>query len=350
MTYRYRQTLPDTPLDIIGDVHGEFASFQRLLHHLGYTSDGRHPQGRRIVFVGDLCDRGPDSPNMLRWAKHAQEQGLAHTVLGNHELNILVGDRKDGSGWFFDSRAQKDGANYAPWQRANEAEKTEFAAWLARQPLVLERADIRIVHAAWLPHALAKLEAAQDGNLIAQYRRFDAELTQQIQTASWYADYLYEQEHYAEAAENPDAPPPPMPATKEYDFARSQAHPIRALSSGVEKRVAEPFYAGGRWRSTARCPWWDDYLEDTPVVIGHYWRTWQAVSNTIAAERKLLPTQPNAWHGAKRNVFCVDFSIGASWRTRKFPEKYQAQQFRLAALRWPERMLVFDNGERVATE
>ena len=58
MPYRYRQSLPDTPLDIVGDVHGEFAAFQSLLHRLGYRDDGFHPRGRRLVFVGDLCDRG----------------------------------------------------------------------------------------------------------------------------------------------------------------------------------------------------------------------------------------------------------------------------------------------------
>jgi len=48
-------------------------------------------------------------------------------------------------------------------------------------------------------------------------------------------------------------------------------------------------------------------------------------------------------------VFCVDFSIGASWRARKFPQKYRLEQFRLAALRWPEKVLVFENGECAAT-
>lgn len=352
MNYQYRQTLPDAPLDIIGDVHGEFAAFEKLLQHLGYDSEGRHPDGRKLVFVGDLCDRGPDSPKMLHWAKRAQQQGRAFVVLGNHELNILTNDRKDGSGWFFDSRAEKDGVNYAPWQRADETEKAEFTAWLAEQPLIWERDDIRIIHAAWLPAQFPKLDEARGRgeDLVTQYRRFDMEFNQQLQTAPWYADYLDEQQRYAEAAENPDLPPPPMPATGQYDFARSQAHPIRALSSGVEKLVYEPFYAGGRWRSTSRCPWWDDYQEDVPVVIGHYWRTWQPNPSTVAAERKLLPEQPNVWHGAKKNVFCVDFSIGANWRARKFPDKYSPHQFRLAALRWPERVLVFDDGETAVTE
>ena len=127
MPYRYRQSLPDTPLDIVGDVHGEFDAFQSLLHRLGYRDDGFHPRGRRLVFVGDLCDRGPDSPAMLAWFKQAYERGWAWMVLGNHELNILADDPKDGSGWFFNARAEKD-AHYAPWHCVEEKEKTELRA------------------------------------------------------------------------------------------------------------------------------------------------------------------------------------------------------------------------------
>ena len=181
MSYPYCQSLPDTPLDIVGDVHGEFAAFQSLLHRLGYRDDGFHPHGRRLVFVGDLCDRGPDSPAMLAWFKQAYEHGWAWMVLGNHELNILADDPKDGSGWFFDVRAEKD-AHYAPWHCVEEKEKTELRAWLAEQPLLLEREDLRIVHAAWLPPQITRLEEAKGESLTAQYRRFDAELKHRLQT------------------------------------------------------------------------------------------------------------------------------------------------------------------------
>ncbi|WP_231867716.1 metallophosphoesterase [Snodgrassella sp. CFCC 13594] len=53
------RTLPQhDALDIVGDVHGEWSALTHLLHHLGYDDLGRHPQGRKLVFVGDLCDRG----------------------------------------------------------------------------------------------------------------------------------------------------------------------------------------------------------------------------------------------------------------------------------------------------
>ena len=91
------QTLPAGPLDIIGDVHGEWAALQALLHHLGYDEQGRHPQGRKLVFVGDLCDRGQDSPAVLDWVTQAMAAERAWAVLGNHELNLLISDPKDSS-------------------------------------------------------------------------------------------------------------------------------------------------------------------------------------------------------------------------------------------------------------
>lgn len=348
MAYQYRQALPDTPLDIIGDVHGEIEALQSLLHHLGYDEQGRHPQGRKLVFVGDLCDRGPDSPAVLAWFKQAHDAGNALMVLGNHELNALMGEPKDGSGWYFSCRAEKDGRQYALWQRLPEADKPALNAWLAQQPLVLARADIRIVHAAWLPESMAAIEAAAGETLVQQYRRYDETLVDTLQTASWYGNYLHEQQIYAEAIENPDIPPPPMPATAQHELARSRLHPIRALTSGAERLADIPFYASGRWRYTARSAWWNDYRDDVPVVVGHYWRHWHPRPADPHREN-LMPPQNNVWHGARHNVFCIDYSVGARWRDRKSGVAPADSAFRLAALRWPEKTLVFDNGETAAT-
>ncbi|MDO5638244.1 MAG: metallophosphoesterase [Neisseria sp.] len=350
MTYQYRQALPDGALDIIGDVHGEIGALQALLHHLGYDEQGRHPQGRKLVLVGDLCDRGPDSPAVLAWFKQAYDAGNALMVLGNHELNALMHDPKDGSGWFFPEREAKDALNYAPWQRLPQRERPVLEAWLAQQPLVLEREDLRIVHAAWLPESLAVLDAdaARGEDLVSAYRRYDAELVESVNNAAWYGDYLYEQAHYMAAAENPQQLPPSMPATAQYELARSRLHPIRALTSGAERIADAPFYAGGRWRFTARCAWWENYQETAAVMVGHYWRSWLPQPPSPHRE-DLLPAAGNAWHGARHNVFCIDFSAGARWRDRKRSIAPADSAFRLAALRWPEKTLVFDNGETVGT-
>ncbi|MFF4660591.1 polynucleotide kinase-phosphatase [Streptomyces sp. NPDC001381] len=72
------------PFDVIGDIHGCAAELESLLGKLGYA-DGVHPEGRQAVFVGDLVDRGPDSPGVLRRVMSMVKSGNALCVPGNHE-------------------------------------------------------------------------------------------------------------------------------------------------------------------------------------------------------------------------------------------------------------------------
>ncbi|MGW2862430.1 polynucleotide kinase-phosphatase [Streptomyces sp. NPDC001205] len=75
------------PFDIIGDVHGCRSELETLLRKLGYV-DGVHPGGRTAVFVGDLVDRGPDSPGVLRRVMSMVAGGNALCVPGNHENKL----------------------------------------------------------------------------------------------------------------------------------------------------------------------------------------------------------------------------------------------------------------------
>ena len=86
------------PFDVIGDVHGCRPELEKLLTELGYAlqRDGagrptgaRHPDGRRAIFVGDLVDRGPDTPGVLRLVMGMVAAGTAFCVAGNHEVKLL---------------------------------------------------------------------------------------------------------------------------------------------------------------------------------------------------------------------------------------------------------------------
>ena len=78
------------PFDIIGDIHGCRSELEILLEKLGYDpATRRHPDGRKIVFLGDLVDRGPDIPGVLRIAMEMVEAGNAICVPGNHEMKLL---------------------------------------------------------------------------------------------------------------------------------------------------------------------------------------------------------------------------------------------------------------------
>ncbi|MDQ1398764.1 MAG: hypothetical protein QOK20_696, partial [Acidimicrobiaceae bacterium] len=82
------------PFDIIGDIHGCYDELTELLGDLGYQvapdgSGAQHPDGRRAFFVGDLVDRGPATPAVLRLAMAMVDAGDALCVPGNHEAKLL---------------------------------------------------------------------------------------------------------------------------------------------------------------------------------------------------------------------------------------------------------------------
>lgn len=86
------------PFDVIGDVHGCRSELETLLSQLGYgivrddagrPVDAVHPDGRQVVFVGDLVDRGPDTPGVLRLAMGMVDTGHAMCVPGNHEHKLV---------------------------------------------------------------------------------------------------------------------------------------------------------------------------------------------------------------------------------------------------------------------
>ncbi|WP_435018835.1 polynucleotide kinase-phosphatase [Tundrisphaera sp. TA3] len=81
------------PFDIVGDVHGCMDELRELMARLGYVPDAdglpAHPEGRRLIFVGDLVDRGPDSVGVLELARRMVAAGTALCVPGNHDEKLL---------------------------------------------------------------------------------------------------------------------------------------------------------------------------------------------------------------------------------------------------------------------
>lgn len=84
------------PFDIIGDVHGCFDELHSLLTKLGYhitptngTFDARHPEGRKAIFLGDLVDRGPKTPEVLKLVMSMTQSGAALAVPGNHDSKLM---------------------------------------------------------------------------------------------------------------------------------------------------------------------------------------------------------------------------------------------------------------------
>jgi serine/threonine protein phosphatase 1 len=114
----------------IGDIHGCHEEFAELLARLAPTADDR------LVLLGDMVNRGPDSARVLDLAR--QYRALA--ILGNHELRLL--------------RHHRDGQRLKPAEEATAARlRPEHWDWLARLPLThAEPArGLLCVHGGFLP-------------------------------------------------------------------------------------------------------------------------------------------------------------------------------------------------------
>ncbi|OHV48032.1 polynucleotide kinase-phosphatase [Pseudofrankia sp. BMG5.36] len=158
------------PFDVIGDVHGCRAELETLLVGLGYKlrhdeagrpSGARHPAGRRVVFVGDLVDRGPDTPGVLRLAMGMVADGTAFVVCGNHEnklVRALRGKKVTVSHGLAESLAQLDAESAEFRDQA-----TQFCDGLVAH-YVLDGGRLIVAHAG--------LKEAYHGRASARVRSF----------------------------------------------------------------------------------------------------------------------------------------------------------------------------------
>jgi hypothetical protein len=337
--------LPPGPLAIIGDVHGEIDALDALLAHI----DALPGPPRALVFVGDLVDRGPDSVAVVQRVRALAAAGRAWVIAGNHELNILLGDEKDGNGWFF---GHPETVHIAALGRAlpyesrlaTAEEAAEIRAFLAGLPLVLERPDLRVVHAAWVAAAAARLPA--DGALDTLHDTFEAPIHGAL-GASLRAEAAAARAAWAALKDPGVVPPDALPAVQALSLAEQNDNPVKVLTSGPEAPVDRPFFTGGKWRYVERERWWDTQPPDRPTVVGHYWR--RRVPGTAHGDKPdpwdTVP--PFAW---ANGVFCVDYAVGRRYvhrhlRAAAHPGAPARPPGALGALLWPEATLLFDDGD-----
>ena len=77
----------ENKFDIIGDVHGCYDELMELVEKLGYVKgDGCyvHPEGRKLISVGDVADKGWKNLNCLNFWIDQVNNGGAFWVHGNH--------------------------------------------------------------------------------------------------------------------------------------------------------------------------------------------------------------------------------------------------------------------------
>lgn len=140
----------------IGDVQGCRDSLNQLLEKI-YTQDA----DARLIFVGDLVNRGPQSLATLRQIKGLGSK--ARVVLGNHDLHLLAASRNIHKLHRSDTL---DDILAAP-------DRQELLDWLRCQPLAIMEAQYLIVHAGVVPQWTASRTLALSQEVEAVLRGAD---------------------------------------------------------------------------------------------------------------------------------------------------------------------------------
>jgi len=138
-------------LDIIGDIHGHYDQLRRLVTKMGYdvpTGKGFvHPEGRKLLFLGDLIDRGEQIREVVESVRNTVESGNGYCVMGNHESNFICWNRKGPDGEYLRVHSEEKRKQCAASIAAGIW--PEHENWLAGLPLYLEFGNLRAVHASW---------------------------------------------------------------------------------------------------------------------------------------------------------------------------------------------------------
>jgi hypothetical protein len=173
MTNSLDLLLSSSGIDIVGDIHGHNTVLEAALRHLGYESLSgiwRHPDGRRVLFLGDLIDRGPDNRATIATVRDMVDAGEAVCLMGNHELNAVHFSitHPDRSGRHLRPRSDKNLRQHIAFLQeyhldpaGAEALATDLA-WLRTLPLWINHPDFRAVHACWSPEHISHLEPHLD--------------------------------------------------------------------------------------------------------------------------------------------------------------------------------------------
>jgi hypothetical protein len=275
-------------VDFIGDIHGHAVELASLLIKLGYNNNKgyfSHPEGRKVVFVGDFIDRGLQIRETLQIVKGMFDNGTADAVMGNHEYNaILFHTKNKKNGGYYREHGYKEINQHIETLRQFQHHKDEwdmYLEWFKSLPLYIETENYRVVHAYWNQKHIEFLK----NNPIV-----------------WNDDFL-------EKVSSKDS--------KEYQL-------VEDLLKGKEQKLPEGYYfldADKVKREHCRVKWWQqiehklthgDYLidcpdnlkhvelehtpdeipNDRPIFFGHYW---------LKEENPTL--------ASKSNAICLDYSV-----------------------------------------
>ncbi|MDQ2688624.1 MAG: serine/threonine protein phosphatase, partial [Armatimonadota bacterium] len=135
--------MPNAPVYVIGDVHGQIETLTRLLQSAGLVGDDLAWTGGKATlwFVGDYVDRGPDGIGVIDLLMRLEAEaksagGGVQALLGNHDVMFLAADRfrnqrPPGADVSLLDIWERNGGKYADLDRLSK----RHIAWLRRLPV-----------------------------------------------------------------------------------------------------------------------------------------------------------------------------------------------------------------------
>ncbi|MBK7608686.1 MAG: metallophosphoesterase [Saprospiraceae bacterium] len=141
-------------IDLIGDIHGHANKLEELLQKLEYTRKGGTYQHehRKVLFVGDYIDRGPQIRETLEIVKAMVDSGNAIALMGNHEYNAICFHYQETEGGHLRKHLIKNIIQHYETLRQFQNRQSEYESyldWFKTLPLFYETESFRAVHACW---------------------------------------------------------------------------------------------------------------------------------------------------------------------------------------------------------
>ena len=277
--------------DLIGDIHGHAQELKALLHKLGYepVDDGWAHRKRKVIFLGDYIDRGPEQRESVNIVRSMVRAGSALAIMGNHEFNAIGFSTPASSGEGFlrphTEQNRKQHRAFLDEFPAGSPEYHDVIDWFKTLPLALELPQLRAIHACYDPRQLAIIQRyLGDSFLLNDESLLDAFLKD---------SELYEAIEVCLKGIEIDLPDNASYLDKD-DIRRFNVR-CKWWETGL-KTIKEAALAGSQTKSQFKdCALPDGFIpiydNKKPVFFGHYW------------DRKDNP------HSLTDYVACLDLSV-----------------------------------------
>jgi hypothetical protein len=277
--------------DLIGDIHGHAEELGQLLHALDYHEvQGVYEHSeRKVIFLGDFIDRGPQIRQVLDIVRPMVDGGKALAVMGNHEFNALAFHtehlhRKEA---YLRRRDNKNIRQHSQTiLQLTDKHLAGSIEWFGTLPMWLDLDGLRVVHACWDDKAMAIIRAARPG---------DGPITSDFLHAACDPEHpLFDAVEIILKGKEAELPPGQSFADKEghvrtatrtrwYMSPQGQSYRTYALTDKIDSDA--PLVQSV---IDAAVPY---PLDAKPVFVGHYWMS--------GSRPELLAP----------NIACVDYSV-----------------------------------------